>query len=125
MIASVIYSILIVIVIVICFVILKRCQDDMFMDFPFLVFASSILIMFFAFLLVISLMLGYCTPSHNYNKETIIYLLENEFSKENIDLAKNYNGEEQLCNNYFFRFNLRNEDLIDIDYYLQKDEVEE
>ncbi len=121
MIATIICSILILIVI--CFTIVKRYKKDIFTDFPFLVFASSILVTFFVGFLIISLMVGYCTPSHNYNKETIIYLLENDFSKENIELANNYNGKEHYGNNYWCRFTLRNEDLIDIEYYLQKDEV--
>ncbi len=69
----------------------------------------------------ISMIFGY-SHSHSTKKEVIIYLLEKEVTKENIDLAEKYNAEEHRGNNYWCRFALRDEDLIDIDYYLRKDD---
>lgn len=66
---------------------------------------------------------GYAGPFHHISKEQIVYLLENNPNEETIELAKEYNCDEHMYNNYWCRFTIKDEDLIDIDYYLQKDEV--
>lgn len=64
------------------------------------------------------LYLGYSKPYHEYTKEQIIQVLETTPSV-GVKLAKDWNRMEHQDNNYFFRFTLREEDLIDIDYYLK------
>ena len=51
---------------------------------------------------------GYLEPNHgNQRKENISSYQE----------AVEWNKEEQRCNNYFFRFTLRDEDLVDLGEY--------
>lgn len=51
-------------------------------------------------------------------KNTIIFLLEQKPDENSIKLAEDYNRVEHIGNNYWCRFTLREEDLIDIKSYL-------
>lgn len=75
-------------------------------------FAGGVLLL--ACLLSVSLIFGYTDYG---NREEIIYKLQYEYSDETITDAENYNFRVKFGNNYWCRFSLRNEDLIDIDYY--------
>ena len=66
-------------------------------------------------ILSLSLLFGYKKLPNN--KEEIICKLQYEYSDKAIKEAENYNSEVKFGNNYWCRFSLRNEDLIDIDYY--------
>ena len=66
-------------------------------------------------ILFVSLFFGYKKVPNK--KEEIVYKLQYEYSDETIKEAEDYNSEVKFGNNYWCRFSLRNEDLIDIDYY--------
>lgn len=112
MIATIVCSIVIVLLIIFTIIASKKC------DFFFTglnigsIFATIVL-------LIVSLGFGQ-QPKHSLNKQTIEYLLETDLCKENLTLAENYNEEEHRGNNYWCRFKLRDEDLINIDYYINK-----
>ncbi len=57
-------------------------------------------------------------------KDEIIYLLEEQPSQYSIELAQKYNRQEKNGNNYWCRFTLREEDLIDINACLLKNKKE-
>ena len=67
----------------------------------------------------ITLFWGYAKLSHSFTKEEIIEVIE-AVPSVGIELAYDYNHSEHAFNNYFFRFTLREEDLIDIDFYLEE-----
>lgn len=64
-----------------------------------------------------TVMIGYGN-NHIYKKEYIISLLEEEVNLDHINMAIRWNKEEKMSNNYWFRFTLKEEELIDINYYL-------
>ena len=59
---------------------------------------------------------GYLEPNHgSQRKEDISTYVE----------AVEWNKEEQRCNNYFFRFTLRDEDLVDLSKFEVSESVQE
>ena len=55
---------------------------------------------------------------HPVTKAEIESLLGEEINAENLALAEEYNKDESKLNNYWVCFKLHQEDLIDIDYYV-------
>lgn len=74
------------------------------------------------FILIISLIYGYVhdgsKEEHESERKTIVYLLETNLNEYTISLAERYNEAELFGNNYWCRFTLREENLIDIKSYL-------
>ena len=72
--------------------------------------AIAVCILCFSYLVLMGIGLynGYIEPNHgNQRKENI----------KTYDEAVRWNDEEHRCNNYFFRFTLRDEDLVDLGEY--------
>lgn len=115
-------------VIIVCIVILILDSTDVIFilrtEIPFLISFASLIILIF------SLLIGYVNwgskEECELEKKTIIYLLETNLNEYSVDLAKKYNRAERSGNNYWCRFTLREENLIDINSYLYNNkEVEE
>lgn len=110
MIATIVGSILITLAII--GLIIEHYDDEtVFLAFGLIIIISVTIIS-------LSLLMG--KPHHSFSRQYIEYLLENDLSKENLTLAEHYNIEEHTGNNYWCRFTLRDENLIDIDYYINK-----
>lgn len=79
----------------------QRVSDD-------IAIAVCILCFSYLVLMCVGFYNGYLEPNHgNQLKENISSYQE----------AVEWNKEEQRCNNYFFRFTLRGEDLVDLGGY--------
>ena len=76
--------------------------------------------MIIGIILSVSLLSGYKKTD---NKEEILYKLQYEYSNETVKEVEKYNSNVYFGNNYWCRFSLKNEDLIDIDYYKSKNKV--
>lgn len=110
-------------VIIVCIVILILNFTDVIyytndVVMKLLLFVSSLI-------LSISLIYGYAYNSSELEKKTIIYLLETNLNEYSVDLAERYNRAEHFGNNYWCRFTLREENLIDINSYLYNDKEAE
>lgn len=81
--------------------------------FKFFFKTTGLVTMLIFGILGILLCYGYEEPQHSFTKEEIIKLIEIEPSV-GIEQAIEWNQEESRYNNYFFRFTLREENLIDI-----------
>lgn len=115
-------------VIIVCIVILILDFTDVIWlvrtEIPFWMSVFSLMILIF------SLLLGYkgwgSKEECELEKKTIIYLLETNLNEYSVDLAERYNRAEHFGNNYWCRFTLREDNLIDINSYLYNNkEVEE
>lgn len=115
-------------VIIVCIVILILDFTDVIWlirtEIPFWRSVASLMILIF------SLLIGYKSwgskEECELEKKTIIYLLETNLNEYSIDLAERYNRAEHFGNNYWCRFTLREDNLIDINSYLYNDkEIEE
>lgn len=69
-------------------------------------------------LMIISLVTGYTGPKHDFTREEVVQALKDNPNSVTIEQARKWNREEQSGNNYFFRFTLRDENLINIDQIL-------
>lgn len=113
-------------VIIVCIVILILDFTDIIWlvrtEIPFYALVASLMI------LILSLLIGYknwgSKEECELEKKTIIYLLETNLNEYSVGLAEDYNRAEHLSNNYWCRFTLREEDLIDIKSYLHNDKEE-
>ncbi len=107
MIATIVCSIIFVIGVLIFIFALLECENGWATAGLMAVIISIVVV-------AISLWVGYSEPHHDYAKEEIINALVTDPNRINIEEAERWNRREKDGNNLWCRFELRDEDLIDV-----------